>query len=199
MDLRLAGTAVAVNLAAESPLENAMGGNVIPATTGRVPVRDQHVEAIVRKVGETARAAPQTIDERLHRLDNEWDIDRIYETTIGLISIVGLMLALTVNMWWLALPVFGAVSLLSHALFGWSIFLVLFRALGVRTGTEIAYERYALKALRGDFQQIAAVMTPDDREAIATFEGEGGMAYGPATPEPCDPQVVKEVLEAVQK
>src|SRR5262249_37415083 len=110
-----------------------------------------------------------------------------------------LVLGLTVSPWWLALPAFGAVSLLTHALFGWSVFLVLFRAFGVRTGTEIAYERYALKALRGDFHQIATVMTPDDREAISTFEGEGGMAYGPATPEPCDPQVVKEALEAVHK
>jgi hypothetical protein len=173
--------------------------NVIPPTTGRVPVREQHVERIVRAVGETVRAMPQTIDERLHRLNREWDIDRIYETTIGLISVVGLVLGLTLNLWWLVLPAFGAVSLLSHALFGWSIFLMLFRAFGVRTGTEIAYERYALKALRGDFHQIAAVMTPDDREAISTFEGEGGMAYGPAASEPSDPRVVKDVLEAVQK
>ena len=173
--------------------------NVIPPTTGRVPMHDRHVERIVQTVGETVRATPQTIDERLHRLDYEWDIDRIYEITIGLISVAGLVLGLTVNIWWLALPALGAVSLLSHALFGWSVFLLLFRAVGVRTGTEIAYERYALKALRGDFHQIAAVMTPDDREAISTFEGEGGMACGPATPEPSDPRVVKDVLEAVQK
>jgi hypothetical protein len=157
------------------------------------------VEQIAQAVGATACATPECLDERIHRLDHEWDIDRIYETTIGLISIVGLILGLVVNEWWLILPAFGAISLLSHGLFGWSIFLVLFRALGVRTGTEIAYERYALKALRGDFHQIAAVMTPDDREAISTFEGEGGMAYGPSVPEPSDPRVVKDVLEAVQK
>jgi hypothetical protein len=154
---------------------------------------------IVQKVGETLQATSQSIDERLRRLEYEWDLDRIYEVTIALICVAGLVLGLTVNLWWLALPAFGAVSLLTHALFGWSIFLVLFRGLGVRTGTEIAYERYALKALRGDFHQIAGVMTPDDREAISTFEGEGGMAYGPAVPEPNDPRVVKDALEAVQK
>jgi hypothetical protein len=173
--------------------------HVIPPTTGRVPVHDHHVERIVQRVGETVQSTPQSIDERLSRLEYEWDIDRIYEITIGLICIAGLVLGLTVDLWWLALPAFGAVSLLTHGLFGWSVFLLLFRALGVRTGTEIAYERYALKALRGDFHQIAAVMTPDDREAISTFEGEGGMAYGPTRPEPSDPQVVKDVLEAVQK
>lgn len=173
--------------------------NVIPPTTGRVPVRDRHVETIVQNVGATVQATPQSIDERLTKLDYEWDIDRIYEATIGLICVVGLVLAVTVNRWWLVLPAFGAISLFTHALFGWSVFLMLFRAMGIRTGTEIAYERYALKALRGDFHQIAAVMTPDDREAISTFEGEGGMAYGPARPEPSDPQVVKDVLEAVQK
>ena len=40
---------------------------------------------------------------------------------------------------------------------------------------------------------------PDMNDAIANFEGEGGMVYGPTKAEPSDPQVVKDVLDAVQK
>src|SRR2546421_1487802 len=122
---------------------------MIPPTTGRVPVHDRHVETIQQKLGETVQSTPQNIDQRVERLDHEWDIDRVYEATIAVICVIGLVLAPTVNIWWLVLPAFGAVSLLTHALFGWSVFLVVFRALGIRTATEIAYERYALKALRG--------------------------------------------------
>jgi hypothetical protein len=172
---------------------------MIPPTTVRVPLRDHHLQQIHQSVVDTVREHPQSIDERLHRLDREWDIDRAYEATIGILSLTGLVLALIFNPWWLILPAFGGVSLLTHALFGWSVLLFVFRGMGVRTATEIAYERYALKALRGDFHHLTGVVTAEDREAIATFEGEGGMAYGPPVAEAADPHVIADALEAVQK
>jgi hypothetical protein len=42
---------------------------------------------------------------------------------------------------------------LQHALQGWCPPLPLLRRLGVRTQYEIERERYALKAVRGDFQE----------------------------------------------
>src|ERR1051326_9370601 len=136
-----------------------LANKMIPPTTVRVPLRDRHVQQIHQSVVDTVHAHPQSIEDRLHALEREWDIDRAYETTIGVISLAGLGLALAFNLWWLALPVFGGLSLLTHGLFGWSVLLFAFRGLGIRTATEIAYERYALKALRGDFQQLKAVMT----------------------------------------
>mgnify|MGYP006201292969 CR=1 FL=1 len=41
-----------------------------------------------------------------------------------------------------------------HALQGWCPPIPIFRRLGVRTHREIARERYALKALRGDFSEL---------------------------------------------
>jgi hypothetical protein len=41
-----------------------------------------------------------------------------------------------------------------HALQGWCPPIPAFRALGVRTRPEIDREKYAIKALRGDFQNI---------------------------------------------
>jgi hypothetical protein len=51
-----------------------------------------------------------------------------------------------------------------HALQGWCPPIPVFRHLGVRTMREIERERYAIKALRGDFDGVApAEAEPDDR------------------------------------
>jgi hypothetical protein len=47
-----------------------------------------------------------------------------------------------------------AALLLQHALQGWCPPIPLLRRLGFRTEAEINRERYALKALRGDFRQV---------------------------------------------
>ncbi len=44
--------------------------------------------------------------------------------------------------------------LLQHAVQGWCPPLPVFRQMGVRTQTEIDEKRAALKALRGDFQNV---------------------------------------------
>lgn len=66
------------------------------------------------------------------------------------------MLALMVDRRWLALPVGVAAFLLQHAVQGWCPPVPVFRRLGVRTAGEIDQERYALKALRGDFDDLAS-------------------------------------------
>ena len=66
-----------------------------------------------------------------------------------------LTLGLTLDRRWLALPVGVAAFLLQHAVQGWCPPVPVFRRLGVRTAGEIDRERYALKALRGDFDRIA--------------------------------------------
>jgi hypothetical protein len=52
------------------------------------------------------------------------------------------------------LPAIVAGFLLQHALQGWCPPVPLFRHLGFRTAAEIDEERYALKALRGDFRNV---------------------------------------------
>ena len=51
----------------------------------------------------------------------------------------------------LALPIVSSAFLLSHAIAGWCPPLPLLKALGFRARAEIDKEKYALKALRGDF------------------------------------------------
>ena len=98
-----------------------------------------------------ASAGREAIDRRLRELDQEWDIERYLETMAPTFTLVGLSLGLSVNRKWLALPFVIQSFFLQHALQGWCPPIPILRRLGIRTAEEIAEERYALKALRGDF------------------------------------------------
>jgi hypothetical protein len=98
---------------------------------------------------------PELIEERLAELDEEWDVERALETGSSSLSLLGLTLGFTVSRKWFLLPLTVQGFFLQHALQGWCPPLPLFRRLGLRTQSEIATERYALKALRGDFRNLA--------------------------------------------
>jgi hypothetical protein len=132
---------------------------LVSATTTRVPEHtaehinleiQQQIDANVAYFAEH----PDAIDDRLDELDREWDIERTLEANAASFSLLGLTLGLTVDRRWLALPVGVAAFLLQHAVQGWCPPVPLFRRLGIRTAGEIDQERYALKALRGDFDDV---------------------------------------------
>jgi hypothetical protein len=104
-----------------------------------------------RRVASLARSGPHAIDARLAELDREWDIERWLETGASSLMLVGTLLGVTVHRRWFVLPATVGAFLLQHALQGWCPPLPVFRRLGVRTADEINQERFALKALRGDF------------------------------------------------
>lgn len=96
---------------------------------------------------------PALIEMRLRELDREWDIERVVETSSSALSLAGFALAIARrNRRWLLLPLGASAFMLQHALQGWCPPIPLLRRLGVRTAAEIDAERYALKALRGDFE-----------------------------------------------
>lgn len=96
------------------------------------------------------------IQNRLDELEQEWDIERILETQAAGVSLLGLFLGATVSRKWFLLPVVVGGFLLQHAVQGWCPPVPLYRRLGIRTTREINEERYALKALRGDFEQAGS-------------------------------------------
>jgi hypothetical protein len=134
----------------------------LPATTHRVElhtapelndaIRQRADAEIVRLEG----APVAQIDRRLQELDAEWDVERLLQTNASVIVLLGLALATTVSKTFLLLPagVFGFFA--QHDLQGWCPPIPVFRRLGVRTQREIERERYALKALRADFDQVPA-------------------------------------------
>lgn len=106
----------------------------------------------------------EEIEERLDELDREWDIERTLEANAATISLAGIGLGALVDKRWLALPVAVSGFLLQHAVQGWCPPIIFFRNRGVRTTTEIDYERYALKALRGDFGSFETMNLANNKE-----------------------------------
>ena len=94
-----------------------------------------------------------TIDERIGELNQEWDIERTLELNAATLAITGTVLGLVVDKRWLALPIIVGSFLVQHAIQGWCPPLPILRRLGFRTRAEIDKEKFALKALRGDFRR----------------------------------------------
>lgn len=114
-------------------------------------VNDMIQRKTSQEIEKAAYGGRRAIERRLQQLDEEWDIERCLETGASGLMLTGTILGATVSRKWLALPAGVATFLLQHALQGWCPPLSVMRRLGVRTADEINQERYALKALRGDF------------------------------------------------
>ena len=133
---------------------------MLASTIDRVPANTAcHVNARIQRrteehVALAAVAGPAAIEQRLAELADEWDIERYLETMAPTFTLVGLTLGLTANRKWLIVPFVVQSFFLQHALQGWCPPIPVLRRLGVRTAGEIEEERYALKAIRGDFQDL---------------------------------------------
>jgi hypothetical protein len=131
---------------------------MIPSTIDRVPRHTaEHVNEQIRHQAEedvkrAAAGGPEAIERRLEELEQEWDIERTLEANAATLTAVGSALALLVDRRFAVVPLVVGGFLLQHAIQGWCPPLPVFRRFGVRTQAEIDAERYALKALRGDFR-----------------------------------------------
>jgi len=99
----------------------------------------------------------EDIEKRLMELDNEWDVERVLQATAAGLTLSGILLATKQNKSWFSLPIVASSFLLSHAIAGWCPPLPLLKLLGFRARAEIDKEKYALKALRGDFNNVLPV------------------------------------------
>lgn len=97
----------------------------------------------------------EEITRHINDLSREWDMERYLQTNASLLALGGVVLGAAVNRKFLLLPsvVFG--FLFQHAVQGWCPPMPVFRRMGVRTRKEINREKYALKALRGDFDTLS--------------------------------------------
>jgi hypothetical protein len=133
---------------------------MIPSTTARVPehtaetINQQIRRQTAENVARYSAAGYLSIDRRLEELDREWDVERTLEANAATAALIGLGLGATVHRRWFFLPAAVAGFLLQHAVQGWCPPLPVFRRLGFRTAEEIDQERYALKAVRGDFRDV---------------------------------------------
>jgi hypothetical protein len=148
---------------------------MLPATTERVRRNtpesfNDDIERQTRdQIWQHVHAGEAGIGRRLQELDEEWDIERVLEANAASVALIGLTIGVAVDRRFLALPGLVAAFLLQHALQGWCPPVPLFRRLGVRTQSEIERERYALKAIRGDFSGV--VPTTSGRDAAPVEQG----------------------------
>ena len=97
---------------------------------------------------------PEEISTRLEELDREWDMERAIEANASTLAFAGVALGAMVDKRWLLLPALVTGFLFQHSMQGWCPPVPVLRRLGFRTVHEIERERYALKALRGDFDGV---------------------------------------------
>ncbi len=146
-------------------------------TTRTIPtetrVNEQTSEGINQSIRRQLEASvyfyahhPEQIDERLRELEQEWDIERTLETHAGAVTVASVVLGLVIRPLRLFPLVVGGF-LIQHAVQGWCPPVPVFRRLGFRTTYEINLERYALKTLRGDFQDVSYSEDPCSKSAQA--------------------------------
>ena len=140
---------------------------MIPTTTRVGQHTDKAVNEQIRRrteqsISYVGRQGRYEISRRLEDLDHEWDMERTLEANAASITLLGLGLGTFVNRRLFMLPAMVAGFLLQHAVQGWCPPVPFFRRLGFRTAREIDSERYALKAIRGDFDNLPAMHTLDE-------------------------------------
>jgi hypothetical protein len=133
---------------------------MLPTTRDRVSsnttdaINEQIRQRTAESVSRVGQAGPSAIERRLRELDEEWDLERYVETLAPSFTLAGMALGLTVSRKFFFLPFVVQGFFLQHALQGWCPPVPVLRRLGVRTHPEIEEEKYALKALRGDFRHV---------------------------------------------
>ncbi len=113
---------------------------------------DEHVERCVRYMAEKGDRAEMS--RYLERLEREWDIHRAVAVAGSAMALLGLLLGRRDGGRWRGLSMVASVVMLQHGVSRFSPLSELLRGLGVRTRREIDLEKFAIKALRGDFERI---------------------------------------------
>lgn len=133
-----------------------------PDATDRVrrhtPPRSLHaIDQMTRdNVRRFASENPELLDARIGQLERTWDMERTLEMNASILALTGAVLGATVDRRWFLLTAGVLGFLTQHAAMGWCPPVPVFRRMRVRTQGEIDQERYALKALRGDFRAVGA-------------------------------------------
>ena len=128
---------------------------------------EQIDRATQRRVLRAGGESKTALSHRLEALDREWDMERVLETNASALALGGVILGLLVNKKFFIIPCFVLPFLLQHAIQGWCPPVPMFRSRGIRTRKEIDTEKFAVKALRGDFAGVDRQDDPNERARAA--------------------------------
>jgi len=145
-----------------------------------------------------ADAGPAAIVDRLGQLEREWSAGRMAKATLGIVTLVGSVLAAVHSTYWLVLPAVACVFLLQYLFTRRAMLTAAFHGLGYRTASEIEHEKFALKTLRGDFKHVPTVHDIEAQDDITRLEGEGGIVVEPDDSKVNSKEAVRAVIQATQ-
>lgn len=115
---------------------------------------DMKVEDCVRHMAEQDRGAHT---HYLEKLEREWDLHRALLVGTSALAFASALLSRRLGRGWLTACAVASALALQHGLMGFGPAASALRLLGVRTRREIDLEKFAVKALRGDFERIPRV------------------------------------------
>lgn len=93
----------------------------------------------------------EALDERIQALEDEWDLEKAGTMLLSGAGLLGLVMGLIGSPRWRLLAWAAVPLLFLHGRGQWKSAEGLLRPMGFRPRREIQEEKYALKALRGDF------------------------------------------------
>ena len=111
-------------------------------------------ETILLNIREYAGKSPAEISQRIKALDKEWDIERMLDLNMSAMALFGITSSLLFNKYSIILPILLLLFFIWHAVRGWCPPIPILRFSKIRTRPEIDREKYALKAMRGDFKGL---------------------------------------------
>ena len=109
----------------------------------------------------------EELSERIRHLEEEWDRDRMLMGMASGLGFFGLLAGLVGGKSWRVFTWMSLPILFLHALGKWVPPAEALARMGARSRREIEEEKYALKALRGDFQGIGARQERESAEAFS--------------------------------
>ena len=94
------------------------------------------------------------IDERISALEGEWDVERAVMVALSGAGVAGLIVGMVGSRIWRLLAWIALPLLFLFAQDKWKPSNGILKSLGLRSRKDILDEKYALKALRGDFRSV---------------------------------------------
>jgi hypothetical protein len=125
--------------------------------SGELNQKDQIHDKEKLSINEFKHKGKEKINDRIKEIENEWDVDRTLLLNAAGVTLAGAVLGAFVNKKWFLLSAVASLVMAEHAITGWSPDSGALKILGKRTHKEINRERYALKALKGDFKHTESV------------------------------------------
>jgi hypothetical protein len=127
------------------------------------------------RLARIADGGPAAINDRLAHLDSEWSAGRVAKAVLSIVILLGTVLTLTVNWWWVVLPAVAGLFLLQYLFTSRTWLVRVMQEAGFRTKSDIEHEKFALRTLRGDFRDLPTVHDIEEKDDISRLEGEGGI------------------------